>query len=107
MTQDTWGRVRDELKKEVGKNNYLTWIEPLKLADCDNGVARFEVPTSFVGTWVKRNFGDRIVHHLSAAGARVDRIEFDVSAPIPAAPTREDTAANPPAHPISSASFSG
>ena len=43
MTQDTWGRVRDELKKEVGKNNYLTWIEPLKLADCDNGVARFDL----------------------------------------------------------------
>lgn len=104
MTQDTWGRVRDELKKEVGKNNYLTWIEPLKLADCDNGVARFEVPTSFVGTWVKRNFGDRIVHHLSAAGAHVDRIEFDVSAPVTAAPKRADTAATSPAHPSSSAS---
>jgi chromosomal replication initiator protein len=98
MIQDTWGRVRDELKKEVGKNNYLTWIEPLNLTGCDNGVARFEVPTSFVGTWVKRNFGDRIVYHLSAAGARVERIEFDVSAPTPAVAQQTVTAFAAPNH---------
>ncbi|MFT4620885.1 MAG: chromosomal replication initiator protein [Sulfitobacter sp.] len=80
MTQDTWGRVQVELKKEIGKNNYLTWIAPLRFARCDQGVATFEVPTSFVGTWVKRNFGERILHHLGQAGAVVDRIEFSVSA---------------------------
>lgn len=80
MTQDTWGRVQVELKKEVGKNNYLTWIAPLRFTRCDHGVATFEVPTSFVGTWVKRNFGDRIVYHLAQAGAVVDRIEFSVTA---------------------------
>ena len=80
MTQDTWGRVQVELKKEVGKNNYLTWIAPLRFTRCDHGVATFEVPTSFVGTWVKRNFGDRIVYHLAQAGAVVDRIEFSVAA---------------------------
>lgn len=80
MTQDTWGRVQVELKKEVGNNNYLTWIAPLRFAHCDQGVATFEVPTSFVGTWVKRNFGDRILHHLAQAGTVVDRIEFSVGA---------------------------
>ena len=49
MTNETWGLVREELIKRVGRNNYVTWIEPLKFFDLRNGVARFEVPTSFFG----------------------------------------------------------
>ncbi len=79
MTDDTWGRVRSELEKEVGANNYTTWIEPLRFTRADNGVAHFDVPTSFVGTWVQNNFGDRILRHLNLAGAQVERIVFDVS----------------------------
>ncbi len=85
MGQDTWGRVRVELKKEVGKNNYLTWIEPLRFNTMEAGVAHFDVPTSFVGTWVKRNFGDRILHHFVKHGADVNRIEFNVAELRPAA----------------------
>jgi len=29
MTNETWGQVREELIKRVGKHNYATWIEPL------------------------------------------------------------------------------
>ncbi|MDH5453232.1 MAG: hypothetical protein OEX14_07750, partial [Paracoccaceae bacterium] len=33
MTEDSWGRVRDELIKTVGKNNFASWIEPLSLSE--------------------------------------------------------------------------
>lgn len=85
MTNETWGLVREELIKRVGRNNYVTWIEPLKFFDLRNGVARFEVPTSFFGDWVSRNFSDHIRAQLNTAGAQVDRIEFSV-ANRPAAP---------------------
>jgi chromosomal replication initiator protein len=52
MTNETWGQVREELIKRVGKNNYVTWIEPLRSCPSANGVARFEVPTIFFGDWV-------------------------------------------------------
>ena len=52
MTNETWAEARQELIKRVGKNNYVTWIEPLKLAILADGVARFEVPTIFFGDWV-------------------------------------------------------
>lgn len=78
MTDDTWGQVREELIKRVGKNNYKTWIEPLRLSGLSNGVARFEVPTSFFGDWVSRNFADHIRGQLTMAGANVDRLEFTV-----------------------------
>jgi len=60
MTNETWGQVREELIKRVGRHNYATWIEPLKLSQLKNGVARFEVPTTFFGDWVQRNYGDHI-----------------------------------------------
>ncbi|TCM87039.1 chromosomal replication initiator protein DnaA [Rhodovulum steppense] len=79
MTEDTWGRVCRDLEKTIGKNNYVTWIAPLEFHALENGVARFGVPTNFVGEWVKRNFGDRIVEHLVRNGVVVDRLEFAVS----------------------------
>jgi chromosomal replication initiator protein len=80
MTNETWGLVREELIKRVGKNNYVTWIEPLKLSLLKNGVARFEVPTIFFGDWVQRNYADHIRTQLVSAGAPVDRVEFAVGA---------------------------
>jgi len=98
MTNETWGEIREQLQKRVGKNNYTTWIEPLKLVQLTGGVARFEVPTSFFGDWVLRNYGDHIRNHLNATGAGVDRVEFAVArAPQPAAAPAEDKAADKPA----------
>ncbi|RUS59735.1 chromosomal replication initiator protein DnaA [Pseudorhodobacter sp. E13] len=87
MTNDGWVEIREDLRKRVGKDNYITWIEPLKLSELRDGVASFSVPTTFFGDWVKRNFSDQILHHLHRSGAEVDRIEFAldrISAPKPA-----------------------
>jgi chromosomal replication initiator protein len=80
MTHETWGQVREALIKHVGRHNYATWIEPLKLSALKNGVARFEVPTSFFGDWVQRNYADQIRAQLASAGSPVDRVEFAVGA---------------------------
>lgn len=80
MTNETWGKVREELRQRVGKNNYTTWIEPLRLSGLKNGVASFEVPTVFFGDWVSRNFSDHIRHQLNESGASIDRVEFAVNA---------------------------
>lgn len=78
MTQETWGRAREDLVARVGHNNYTTWIEPLKLAALRNGVAHFEVPSTFFGNWVSRNFADQILNQLQQNGAEVSRVEFAV-----------------------------
>ena len=102
MTEETWGQVREELIKRVGRNNYLTWIEPLRFADLSDGVARFTVPTSFHGDWVARNFGEHIRRELMNSGAPVARVEFSVARqaarPAPA-PAARPAAAAPAAHP--------
>jgi chromosomal replication initiator protein len=79
MSDDTWGHVRNGLLKRIGKNNYVTWIEPLRLSGIDSGVARFEVPTVFFGDWVSRNYADQIRADFNRLGETVDRVEFSVS----------------------------
>ncbi|OIP85610.1 MAG: chromosomal replication initiation protein DnaA [Rhodobacterales bacterium CG2_30_65_12] len=78
MTNETWGQVRNILRSEVGQNNYRTWIEPLEFAQVEEGVATFLVPTNFIGNWVERNFGDKILRQMIALGARVSRLSFVV-----------------------------
>jgi chromosomal replication initiator protein len=73
--------------RQIGRNNYAHWIEPLRLTRIKGGVAQFEVPTSFIGDWVGRNYGDHLCALLQTAGAPVDRVDFVVrtGAPAPAA----------------------
>ena len=80
MTHDTWLQLRESLRRRIGKDNFSTWIEPLRLSDLKNGVARFAVPTSFFGDWVSRNFADHIRGQLAVSGSPVDRVEFTVGA---------------------------
>ena len=78
MTHENWGQAREQLVARVGKNNYTTWIEPLKLTTLVGGVAQFEVPTTFFGNWVSRNFADHILSQLQQTGVEVQRVEFAV-----------------------------
>ncbi|MFM2390952.1 MAG: chromosomal replication initiator protein DnaA [Pseudomonadota bacterium] len=78
MTHETWLSVKSELQKRIGKNNFVTWIEPLTLRAMADGTASFEVPTTFFGDWVKRNYGDHIQSHMNKNGAAVERLEFVV-----------------------------
>ncbi|MBF9035228.1 chromosomal replication initiator protein DnaA [Rhodobacterales bacterium HKCCE2091] len=94
MTSDTWGQVRGELLKSIGKNNFSAWIEPITFDALENRTARFFVPTNFIGSWVSQNFGDLILRHLVSAGVGVDRIEFKVD---PAAASRADNRNSEPA----------
>lgn len=84
MTDDTWGQAREKLQSTIGKNNYLTWIEPLTFVSCEDGVVEFGVQTSFQGDWVSRNFGDEILRLFDKLGTKVNRLKFSVQANRPA-----------------------
>ncbi|MCB1330612.1 MAG: ATP-binding protein, partial [Maritimibacter sp.] len=95
MTRNMWGQVRERLLSEIGQNHYRNWIEPLELNGLDDGVATFVVPTNFVGNWVQRNYGDRIMRHMSAFEP-VSRLEFTVAPAgrAPAGPSAVDAGAD-------------
>jgi len=89
MTQEPWGLVRDEIRNAVGPSNFKNWIEPLNFASVSEGVARFDVPNSFMGDYVGKTFGDQIIYHLNRTGAQVQRLVFSVGTqPEGATPSR-------------------
>ena len=79
MTNETWTTIREGLADRIGKNNYMTWIEPLALAELVEGVARFDVPTNFFGDWVGRNFSEHILRYLNENGMAAGRVEFSLT----------------------------
>ena len=82
MENDCWGRIRSELRTSLGKDAFTNWIDPLELLETGGRVAKFSVPTSFIGNWVSRNYGEAILGMLQAEGLKVDRLAFrTVSAP--------------------------
>ncbi len=76
MEFDCWGRVRDQLPSIIGDDAFQNWIEPLDLLKVADGVASFSSPTSFIGTWVNRNYGDKIATMMTQEGVAVDRLSF-------------------------------
>ncbi|MCJ7871047.1 chromosomal replication initiator protein DnaA [Phaeobacter sp. J2-8] len=80
MTEDQWGALQGQLRETVGANNYANWIEPLEFEGVTDGIARFAVPTSFLGNYVHRNYGELLQYTMSTAGAEVRRLQFDVPA---------------------------
>jgi len=92
MTNDTWGRVQNELLQSIGKDAFKNWIEPIDFIGCDGGVARFKVSTGFIGNWVSRNYGDQIMRALASDGDKVDRLDFQIS--TAAAPASKPAKAN-------------
>ena len=74
--EDSWIKICDKLKRELGKNAYKNWIEPINLLNIENGVAIFEAPTIFIGDWVQRNYGDKISDNFHQIGIKIDRLKF-------------------------------
>ncbi|TQF00849.1 MAG: chromosomal replication initiator protein DnaA [Spiribacter salinus] len=83
MTDEQWGELQHNLQKTIGKNTYASWIEPLEFGEIENGVAVFHAPTSFLGNYVKQNFGDQILYQMMGLGMNVSRVQFVVPAQAP------------------------
>jgi chromosomal replication initiator protein len=75
---ELWLQVRERLQSGIGRDAFQNWIEPLEFAGSDRGVGHFTAPTSFIGAWVERNYGDMVCRLLRETGFGVHRLEFSV-----------------------------
>jgi len=80
MTKDEWGELKQDLLKAIGASNYKNWIEPLNFEGIADGVAMFNVPTSFIGNYVQQNFGDQLLYKISRLSSSVKRLQFKTEA---------------------------
>ena len=79
MDKDEWSKVKEFVKINIGESAHTNWIQPIELKEIKGTVAKFKVPTRFIGTWVHRNYGDHIIQGFKNQKISIDRLEFIAS----------------------------
>jgi chromosomal replication initiator protein len=60
LASSIWPSARERLEKEVSKQQFSTWIQPLTLIESEAGCLRLMAPNRFVMQWVRDRFASRI-----------------------------------------------
>ena len=79
MDKDEWSKVKEFVKINIGESAHTNWIQPIELIEIKGTVAKFKVPTRFIGTWVHRNYGDHIIQGFKNQKISINRLEFIAS----------------------------
>ncbi len=76
LEKKIWTDISERLKADLGKSAFENWIKPLNLTEIDKKTAFFISPTGFIGDWVNRNYGEKIIEVMWECGFEVDRLKF-------------------------------
>ena len=76
--QETWARVQNRLRTEVGDDIYSSWFARMNLEGIEDGTVRLTVPTRFLKSWILYHYGERVLACWQAHENRVGRIELNV-----------------------------
>jgi chromosomal replication initiator protein len=96
--QESWSRVKERLRAEVGDDIYSSWFARMDLEAIEEGAVRLSVPTRFLKSWIQSHYAERVLACWQAQDAKVGRIELIVrsavlrSAVVKAKPELEDAA---------------
>ena len=68
---ESWKKIRSELKSKLGQDIYKNWIEVLSLLKIESQVAYFNVPSSFIANWIDSNYRDQIIDSFNNGKATI------------------------------------
>src|SRR5262245_65842966 len=96
--EESWSRVKERLRAEVGDDVYSSWFARMDLEAIEEGAVRLSVPTRFLKSWIQSHYAERVLACWQAQESTVTRVELIVrsavlkSAVLPKA--RPDTTAD-------------
>ena len=79
-----WSAVQEELRFQLAKSSYETWVKPTSLLDQEGSTFRIGVPSKFAKDWLEDRFGGLIQETLQAVTGDDVHVDFVVSGPGPA-----------------------
>ena len=74
---ESWKKIRSELKSKLGQDIYKNWIEVLSLVKVKSNVAHFKVPSSFIANWIDRNYRDQIIESFIKEEIYIKNLLFE------------------------------
>ena len=75
---ESWSKVQQRLKAEVGDDIYSSWFARMDLEAIDGGTVRLSVPTRFLKSWIQSHYAERVLACWQAEATTVGRIELIV-----------------------------
>jgi len=80
--QESWSRVKERLRAEVGDDVYSSWFARMDLEAIEDGTVRLSVPTRFLKSWIQSHYAERVLACWQAQEAKVGRIELIVRSAV-------------------------
>jgi len=80
--QESWSRVKERLRAEVGDDVYSSWFARMDLEAIEDGSVRLSVPTRFLKSWIQSHYAERVLACWQAQDAKVGRIELIVRSAV-------------------------
>ena len=80
--QESWSRVRERLRADVGDDVYSSWFARMDLESLEEGTVRLSVPTRFLKSWIQSHYAERVLACWQAHDAKVGRIELIVRSAV-------------------------
>ena len=75
---DIWEKAREELKKEIGEQQFTNWLAPIKAISFSDGRITLEVLNEFTSDWIKSHYLERIKDTLKRVSGEEMGVEFSV-----------------------------
>ena len=86
--QETWSKVKERLRAEVGEDVYSSWFARMDLEAIEDGSVRLSVPTRFLKSWIQSHYAERVLACWQAQDAKVNRVELIVRSAVLRLPPR-------------------
>jgi chromosomal replication initiator protein len=76
---ELWNQTLVEVKERIGKQNYDTWIKPIRFASRNKSEIKLEVPNKFFRDWLIEHYLTQIEDVLSSFAKDSVRVVFEVN----------------------------
>ena len=80
--QESWSRVKERLRAEVGDDVYSSWFARMDLEAIEEGAVRLSVPTRFLKSWIQSHYAERVLACWQAQDDKVTRVELIVRSAV-------------------------
>src|SRR3569832_2057570 len=80
--QDSWSRVKERLRADVGDDVYSSWFARMDLEGLEDKTVRLSVPTRFLKSWIQSHYAERVLACWQAHDNNVARIELTVRSAV-------------------------
>ena len=80
--QESWSRVKERLRAEVGDDVYSSWFARMDLEAIEDGAVRLSVPTRFLKSWIQSHYAERVLACWQAEDGKIGRIELIVRSAV-------------------------